>query len=132
MLNIRHKYNTDVCINNIDDNCHAVRRDIFSTRVTCVLFSCIQTMVLRNRMIITITDVQLPDSCVRLVKHDGPMTWAQARVNCVRLGGMMASLSRAQHWLYVSRALRHHFRREYRIVHIYIGLLTSPDGFPSM
>ena len=57
-------------------------------------------------MIITITDVQLPDSCVRLVRHDGPVSWAEARDSCVRLGGMMARLRRAQHWLYVSRALR--------------------------
>ena len=77
-----------------------------------------------------ITEVQLPDSCVRMVKHDSELSQMEARATCGRLGGVLASFTRAQHWIYVSRVLRYHINND-RLM-IYMGLRTTPDHFPSM
>ena len=140
-MNIRHKCNTNVRILIIVDN-HTVSRDflLHESDMSCFfvclvffgVFFFIQIMVPIYYVNIIITDIQLPDSCVKVVKHSGPVPWMEARDSCGRLGGVLAIVSRAQHWLYVSRALRHYLRGQSEDVQVYMGLRTSPDHFPSM
>ena len=101
------------------------------TRAMCEALHYIGRMVLSSFVIIIIiADVQLYDSCVRLVKHDAPLSWAEARASCRHLGGVLPSLSRVQEWQYVHRAFRHSTIG--KDTGIYIGVKTFPDPFHIM
>ena len=83
-------------------------------------------------MVNHVTDVQLPDSCVRLVKHDRNLSWVEAKVSCGRLGGVLAVFSRPHNWLYVSRIVNNHGIHLHESTPIYVGIKAAPSQYPNM
>ena len=68
-------------------------------------------------------------SCFILVHTDKRASWDDATASCRRLGGLLASLSHSDTWLYLLRIFRFNDSRQFDIL---IGLKSSPNGYPLM
>ena len=73
--------------------------------------------------------VKVAGSCFIIVRHNERLSWNDANANCRRLGGVLASLSHYDTWLHLWRVFRFYRSRQFDI---FIGLKSSPDGYPLM